>query len=51
MDDLRSVLIFGVLGWLFAFGMAGVVYSAFPEPHDSHQIAGVQPRMKIANAK
>lgn len=52
MDDVRSVLIYGALGWLFAFGMAGVVYSAFPEPqHDSHRIAEVQPRMKVADAK
>ena len=51
MDDVRSVLIYGALGWLFAFGMAGVVYSAFPEPPDSHHIAEVQPRMEVADAK
>ncbi len=34
MDDVRNVLIYGALGWLFAFGMAAVVHSAFPEPHD-----------------
>ena len=49
MDDLRSVLIYGALGWLFAFGMAGVVYSIFPEAPDVHRIAGVQPRLEVAD--
>jgi hypothetical protein len=41
----------GVLGWLFAFGMAGVVYSVFPEAPDIHRSAEVQPQLKVADAR
>jgi hypothetical protein len=51
MDNFRSVLVYGVLGWLFALGMAGVVYSVFPEAPDIHRSAEVQPQLKVADAR
>jgi hypothetical protein len=51
MDNFRSVLIYSVLGWIFAFGMAGVVYSVFPEAPDIRRIAEVQPQLEVADAR